>query len=28
MRHFYRKNFLVAADGRSPRLRQAIRGLK
>ena len=26
MRHFYRKNFLVAADGRSPRPRQELSG--
>jgi len=26
MRHFYRKNFLVAADGRSPRPRQVLCG--
>jgi len=28
MRHFYRKNFFVAADGLSPRPRQEIRVFK
>jgi len=28
MRYFYKRNFLVAADGRNSRLRQALSGKK